>query len=67
MAHRGGVQAGVVALDGAGIERLVFAETGAQFVDDGVAVPLAVAADLVGVEAGGVKGAVPFAEKAGLK
>ena len=65
--HGRGVQAGVVALDGAAVERLVLLGPPAQLEDDRVLVPLAVAVDLVGVEARPVQRAVPASEQPRLQ
>lgn len=67
MADGGGVKAGVFLLQSAAVERFVALRAGFEFHDNGVAVPLAVAGDVVGVEAGGLEGAVPAAEEAGLE
>lgn len=67
MSDGGGVQAGIVALDGAAVERLLIGCTRAKLVDNRVAVPLTIARDFIGIETGGMERAVPFAEQAGLE
>src|SRR6266850_1651433 len=67
MPHRRGVSAGVLALQGTAVERLFVGKSLLQLGDDGVAVPLAIAADLIGIEAGRVQGAVPASKQPGLK
>src|SRR5438105_1776324 len=50
MPHRCRVQAGIVLLDRAAVERFIVNGAGAQLEGDGVAVPTAVAADVVRIE-----------------
>ena len=59
----GGVEAGIVFLQSAAAERFAILSAGSNFKHDGVAIPGAIAGDFVGVETGGVKGAIPFAEQ----
>src|SRR6478735_279187 len=57
------VQARVFFLYRAAVQRLVLAEAAFQLEDDAVLPPLAILADVVGVQAGAMQGAIPTAEE----
>src|SRR5439155_13981827 len=67
MPHGGGVQARVVLLNRPAVERLIVHGAAAQLEGDGVAIPSAVAADLIGIQPRGGEGAIPAAEEARLE
>src|SRR5580700_3072384 len=57
-----GVKAGVVGLKGAAAYGLAVLGAAFEFKCDRIAIPMPIAGDVVGVESGGMQGALPFAE-----
>jgi len=63
----GGVKAGVVFLQSAAAERFAILSASAEFEDDRVAIPCAIASDIIRIETGGVQRAIPFPEQSRLQ
>src|SRR4051794_1066752 len=67
VAYGSGVQTRVFLLHRAAVQWLTLAKSAFQLKDDAVFTPLAVLADVVGIQTRAVQGAIPTAEQALLK